>query len=427
VLTAVLSLALALPTHGENQSSPIPWIDDDWEKAKNLAQKDKKLLAVDVWATWCHTCLSMKNYVFTSPKMSSIADQHVWLEMDYDRPKNAAFFKRYEISAFPSFMVIDPKTDQVVARWLGSGTTEEMIRFFKNASSNPKGVFEKGQIALSVQDYKNALKYFLEALKTTKNQRKRTRILSGYIEATRKTDNAKCATDGVKYIDQVDDTAQGLDFVMMVSYCAESLKEPQAMRAVLQRVKTRLEKALANPKLAVSPDDKSSVYATLISIYEQLKEDKQAQAAIGTRLRMLESAADAAPDAKARGTFDAHRMSCYLSLKQFAKAEKMLKRSEIDVPDDFNTPWRLALLYRKQNRFDDGLNAIARALKKGYGPRRIRLYSAKIDLAAAKQDYVLARKTVQEAQREIKGQDQALIRGYWLKELAAKEKLIPPK
>ena len=427
MLTLALSLALALPAHSESSHGPIQWIEDDWATAKTKAITDNKLLAVDVWATWCHTCLAMKNYVFISGEFKQIADQHVWLGMDYDRPKNASFFQKYAINAFPSFMVIDPKTDKVIARWLGSGTTEEMLNFFKNVNSAGDDNFSKGQIALSIQDYKAALPYFEKALKETKDREKRTRVLSGYIEALRKSDKENCAQKNLPYLDQVSNNAQGLDYVMMVSYCADANKDSTKKNDILRALQKRLEAGLKSADLNVSVDDKSAIYATLTSVYKQLKEKEKSTQTTLTRLRMLEEAAAQAPNAKARGTFDAHRMSCYVSLMEYAKAEAMLLQSEKDLTQDFNTPWRLALLYRKQDRFNEGLQAIERALKIGYGPRRVRLFSAKIDLAVGKKDFVLARMTAEEARKEIAAQDPKLIRSYWLNELKAKEELIPKK
>src|SRR5262245_57560515 len=112
---------LALPLLGllAVSAEPLPWVHDDWAAAKKQAIAEKKLVAVDVWATWCHTCLSMKNYILKEPPLAKVAKQHVWLSLDYDLEKNAAFFTRFPIGVFPTFLVVDPEREEIVARWPG--------------------------------------------------------------------------------------------------------------------------------------------------------------------------------------------------------------------------------------------------------------------------------------------------------------------
>ena len=82
--------ALALPAATE--ANPISWIHDDWEAARKDAIAGKKLIAIDVWATWCHTCLSMKHYTLQEAPLKRVAEQHTWLSLDFDKTANAAFF-----------------------------------------------------------------------------------------------------------------------------------------------------------------------------------------------------------------------------------------------------------------------------------------------------------------------------------------------
>ena len=73
-MSALLLGALtALVTAAAPSASGIRWVEDDWPAARAQAKRDKKLVAVDVWATWCHTCLSMKNYVLTEPELAPLA------------------------------------------------------------------------------------------------------------------------------------------------------------------------------------------------------------------------------------------------------------------------------------------------------------------------------------------------------------------
>ena len=410
------------------ETQPISWVKDDWQAAKTQALKHNKLIAVDVWATWCHTCLAMKNFVFTEPKFSDVESKHVWLALDYDRPKNADFFRKYSINAFPTFMLIDPATDRVVSRWLGSGTAEEMRQFFSltksDISDESSDVMFKIQRALSDKKYNAAIELLERNLKSEKDTARKTRLLSAYAEALRKTDPVGCATKNEEFLDQVSNNAQGLDYVMLVSYCAGSVKEASDKTRILTKIAQRLVGGLQSKDLDISVDDHSTVLSALSDLYAQLGKASLAHRTKVQQMTLLEKAASNAGSQKKRSTFDAHRFSCYLSLGEFAKAEHMLRETQNALPKDFNTPWRLALLYRKMGRFEDGLVAIDRALKLGYGPRRVRLFSAKIDLLVAKNDHKSAREVASAVRAEIATQDKNLIRTFWLNELESKEKLI---
>ena len=73
----------------------LPFIHDDYPRALAEAKKQKKPLFVDSWAPWCHSCLSMKSYVFTDPALAPLADRYVWLAIDTERESNAAFVGKF--------------------------------------------------------------------------------------------------------------------------------------------------------------------------------------------------------------------------------------------------------------------------------------------------------------------------------------------
>jgi thiol-disulfide isomerase/thioredoxin len=408
---------------GALPADPIAWIHDDWAKAKKTASSEGKLIAVDVWATWCHTCLSMKNYTLREKPLARVAGTHTWLALDYDRPANAAFFEAFPITAFPTFLVVDPKTDKVVARWLGSGTAEQMARFFAEASKTADDPVSLGQRALAQKDWPAALAIFDKALPAARSPAERTRILAGWIEAAWKHDPKRCATEGLAHVDTVDDTAPGIDYAAMVLYCAESLDE-KTQKTIAARVRDRLERAAKNPSLLLSVDDRSSLLGTLVDAYDLLGQEARAKATLTAQLELLESAAASAPSAEARATFDAHRLGGYLRLERWDDAEKMLKASEAALPHDFNPPWRLSTVYRKKGEPAAALAAIDRALARGYGPRKIRLYSAKIDVLLAAGRVGEAETALTAGRAEIDAIGRGLIRTSWIEELETKAKAI---
>lgn len=84
----------------------LPFIENNYATARATALRKGKLLLVDAWALWCHTCLSMKNFVFTDPQLAPLADHLVYLAVDTEEPANAAFLSRFPITSLPTFLEI---------------------------------------------------------------------------------------------------------------------------------------------------------------------------------------------------------------------------------------------------------------------------------------------------------------------------------
>lgn len=403
------------------EAGPIPWVHDDWAAAAARAQAEGKTVAVDVWATWCHTCLSMTNFVFTDPAFSKVADKHVWLALDYDLEKNAAFFERHPVSAFPTFLVITPKDDRVISRWAGSGDVDEMITFFSHAQAGDDPLSRGGR-ALADKRLVEARQIFESALKTKGDPSTHTRLLLGWIEALYSTDKPACATLGAERLSETEDTAQGADFAVLVGYCAFELEDKALQKAVLNKVIARLAPLAKNKEARLAVDDRSSILGSLQEAYEALGQKAKAAAAVKARLTLLAAAANAAESPAARATFDDHRMQAYLQVGRVKDAVKMLESSEKSQPKDFNHPWRLAKVHLQSKRWAAGLAAIDRALDRGYGGRKLRLYSTKIELQLGAGQVEQAVATAREGQAHLKGLNEAQVRPFWRAEFEAQAK-----
>lgn len=412
-------------------ASGIPWIRDDWSQALAKAKAEKKAVAVDVWATWCHTCISMQTTILNQPELARVKDDLVWVALDYDLPKNSAFFEQYPVGAFPTFMVIDPSSGAVNGRWMGSGTPAEMAAFFGASAKGGIKALEASQRALAKQDYAEALRLCEVALgsgvgggpRSPAEQALHTRLLLGWVEALGHVNPNQCAAQGVKRFSELDQSAQGLDFVAMVADCASGLP-PGEQRPIMTAVKEHLTRALADPQLVVSADDRSGAYATLTDAQQALGDQAGVRQSQLARLAVLEAAAKAAKTPIERATYDDHRNQLYGALGRYADAEKMLEASERDLPKDFNPPWRLANVYLKQGKTDLGLKAIERALKLGYGGRKLRLYTTKIDLLLAAKRTADAEATLAAARAELKKLPASVVRPSWIEELEGRGKKI---
>ena len=64
----------------------------------------------------------------------------------------------------------------------------------------------------------------------------------------------------------------------------------------------------------------------------------------------------------------------------------MLEASEKDLPEDYNPPARLANAYKAMKKWDEALAASDRAMAKVYGPRKLGVYSTRVDILSGKGD-----------------------------------------
>src|SRR5438045_9111968 len=106
-------------------ASGIEFAEGECPKWLALARQQQKPVLGDTWASWCHTCLSMKRFVFPDPGLRPVKDAVVWLSIDGENPKNNAFLDRFPLDAWPTFLVIEPRSESVVGRWIGAASVND--------------------------------------------------------------------------------------------------------------------------------------------------------------------------------------------------------------------------------------------------------------------------------------------------------------
>jgi tetratricopeptide (TPR) repeat protein len=387
VLLALTLVACNTPRspHG----SPIPWIEDDYARALAEARAADKPLVVDAWATWCHTCLSMKNFVFTDPAFGPVADRFVWLSLDTERPESAPVLAKFPVTAWPTFFVIDPRDESVSARWLGSATAVQFKQFLadgqaemRRGGSDPRSEADRAALA---KDWRRAAELYGRA-------GDRPDVLVSRLDAYWKAgDLEACTAFAKEKMDRTGDSQSAIDFAMVALACADKQNDDDLRRLVETRL-TGLVADRYGTRFAI--DDLGFAYITLFELREKRGDKEGAKRAAEDLLRDLGDAARKAPDAYAASTFNVARAIAYVYLGRGREAVAMLEASEKALPNDYNPPFQLARVLRDLGDYDAALAAVDRSLPKAYGPRkggilgvRAELFEKKGDLAAAARAY----------------------------------------
>jgi thioredoxin 1 len=88
------------------EHGPIAWTES-LEAAKKTAAKEKKIIFVDFWATWCGPCKQMLKTTYQDKQVVERSKQFVPVLINFD--KEPAIVKKYNIGQIPVVLFLDSK------------------------------------------------------------------------------------------------------------------------------------------------------------------------------------------------------------------------------------------------------------------------------------------------------------------------------
>jgi tetratricopeptide (TPR) repeat protein len=344
--------------------------------------------------------------VLNDPALAKHAGRFAWLSINSEESRNADFVERLGVSGYPTFLVLDGATGNVALRWAGSLTAPEFERLLDDGE---RAVAASGgspaDAALARADRlgaegktAEAAAAYTEALRVAPaGWTGRGRALASLLAALQKSDRLEeCAALARRETPALERGPAFAGAAAAGLGCATDAPESAAWRAAaIKDLEALVVESLALDN--VLADDRSSAYGQLVDLRDARGDKAGAKEMAGRWLTFLETQAAAAGSIEARAAFDSHRVGAALALGDPARAVPALLASERDLPDDYNPPARLAILYRELGRFDDALAASRRALDKAYGARKLRIFDARADIYTKKGDPAAARRTLEEA------------------------------
>ncbi len=359
------------------------FIEDDYPRALREARTRGVPLFVDVWAPWCHSCVSMRAYVLSDARLGTLASDFVFAAIDAENPTNAAFVAAHPISAYPTLFVVDAPSDAPLLAWEGTATVEELTQLLgdtRAGAGDAAATFAKANRAKASGDSLAAKTLFLAALDDPKASRAlRDRTIEGLtnVLSQRKEFDA-CAHLVAREHEAMRPGTSRASALALGASCAEE-SHAASLPAILAAV-TALARDGAAPLLA---DDRSGLFEVAVDAEPR---PEQRVALAKEWAAFLEGEAKRAASPAARAVFDPHRLLAYIAMDDPGRALPMLEASERDLPRDYNPPARLARAYLELRRFDDALAAVDRAIARVYGPRTMRVYNTKADILERKGD-----------------------------------------
>jgi thioredoxin-like negative regulator of GroEL len=358
-------------------------VEDDVPRALREARRDGKLVLVEAWAPWCHTCLSMRNYVLPDPAVAGLRDRVLFAAIDTDRPTNAAFLERYPVDAWPTLFVLDPQNEKLLGHWQGSASPAELRELLVGALDqraavlDPAGPFgallEAESAAAKGEHAAAAAAYALALARSDARWPRRSEALAGLIAAAHDRERwTECAELGSEHLPAITGSSLPADTAYLVLDCASHDLDDGSRSRARDAAIARLRQHTAAPPPGASADDQADALATLADALRDQGDAEEARRLTETRLALLERAAREATTVERAATFDYGRMGAYLELGRGEEAVAMLRQRIAELPDSYEPRARLAEALEKLGRDAEALRAVEGALERAYGPRRLR-------------------------------------------------------
>jgi thioredoxin-like negative regulator of GroEL len=387
----------------------MPWIADDLASALACGKLRKVPVVLDLWAPWCHTCLSMQSTVFTDASFKPDVARFVFAALDTDKEVNADAVAKYPPSAWPTFYVIgeDRRTgagDAVLARFVGAASLAQFHTFLEAGVKAQQGGAAGADArllgaerAIAIKDLPTAEQELAAALaQAPADWARRPDALTSLIHTKhQRGDLAGCLELAGKSLGDTGNTATVTDFIVQALSCAAERKDDPAaapqIKQLRERAVTRLTALVGDAGAVLSIDDRSDALATLREQLDELGRHAEAVATAEQQRALLDAAAAKTTTAMAAMTYNWQRCDVYAYLGKPLELVPALEKSARDLPTEYDPRARLGWIYLKAGKLPEAATWTDQALRLVYGPRKARLLAQRAEIAEQQHDAAAVR------------------------------------
>jgi len=334
--------------------------------------------------------------------LTRYAGQFVWLELSYDNAENRAFLTKYGAHSTPTFFVIDPHDEQVVATQTGAMSLPELTQFLDRGAS---GVFAKTQTpadkaltrgdALLARQPADAVKAYQEALRLAPPAWPRHDLaeasLAGALQDNRQYQ--QCAETAATEASRMKRDSMFARTVVAGMWCVVSVDPVPWSEAAARALVPLAEEALSLSTTV--RDHRDELYRALM--YLSLSHNDNARAAKWGDRWLAELDAIKPRDDEERSAIDIARVE---NIQVFGDPKRILPALLADeraMPNNYNASVRVAQMESAVKNYDETISACDRGLARSPGPDvRAWLLNIKADALTHEGNTADARRALEE-------------------------------
>lgn len=120
---------------GKAQEEGIRFEKPEWNKIVRKATKEKKLIFVDCYTSWCGPCKDLAKNIFPQKIVGDFYNQYfISTKVDMDKDAMATVLKgKFNPAAFPTLLFLDAVSGEIVHMVVGGGKAERILAVGKEA------------------------------------------------------------------------------------------------------------------------------------------------------------------------------------------------------------------------------------------------------------------------------------------------------
>lgn len=163
-----------------------------WKQVVKEAREAGKMVFVDCYTSWCGPCKVLSSKIFPLKEVGDYYNSRfVNVKYDMEKPEGRVLDKLYPgtVTCYPTLLVIDPVTGNIIHKWTGVKQADELIGEAKKALSNRGIVAMDERFREGERDF-DFIREYVNTLSQASDRRERvTEVLDIYFKETNAWDD----------------------------------------------------------------------------------------------------------------------------------------------------------------------------------------------------------------------------------------------